>query len=120
MHQHLAHQATRFRLDLIKHLHRFEHCHRLADLYTVPLADLQFQQLAVHWCRDGATASRLLLQAFCGGDSVEVGQTVAVLEAMKMFYEIKAETSGLVREVLVQAGSQVAADELLLTVTSES
>ncbi|MDZ7783600.1 MAG: acetyl-CoA carboxylase biotin carboxylase subunit [Halioglobus sp.] len=50
------------------------------------------------------------------GDSVETGQTLAVLEAMKMHYEITAGTDGTVREVLATAGDQVAADEVLIEI----
>ena len=50
------------------------------------------------------------------GDRVEVGQTLAVLEAMKMHYAITAEATGSVREVLVASGAQVAADELLMEI----
>jgi len=50
------------------------------------------------------------------GDEVTAGQTLAVLEAMKMHYEIVAEAAGTVREVTASAGAQVAADELLLEI----
>jgi geranyl-CoA carboxylase alpha subunit len=45
------------------------------------------------------------------GDSVEAGQKLAVLEAMKMHYEIVAEVAGTVVEVQAQAGKQIAADD---------
>ena len=48
------------------------------------------------------------------GDEVEAGQTLAVLEAMKMHYEIVADAAGVVSEVMVVAGQQVAADDLLI------
>ena len=50
------------------------------------------------------------------GDAVEAGQTLAVLEAMKMHYEIVAEASGTVQEVRVEAGAQVAADDILIDI----
>ena len=50
------------------------------------------------------------------GDTVEQGETLAVLEAMKMHYEIVAEAAGEVKEVLAQAGNQVAADDLLIAI----
>lgn len=50
------------------------------------------------------------------GDIVEAGQTLAILEAMKMHYEIVAEASGLVTEVIAVAGNQVAADDLLIEI----
>ena len=50
------------------------------------------------------------------GDTVETGQTLAVLEAMKMHYEIVADAAGVVSEVMAVAGRQVAADELLVAI----
>ena len=50
------------------------------------------------------------------GDTVAAGQVLAVLEAMKMHYEITADASGEVRSVLVVAGRQVAAEDLLIEI----
>jgi geranyl-CoA carboxylase alpha subunit len=50
------------------------------------------------------------------GDTVTTGQTLAVLEAMKMHYEIVADAAGEVTEVLAVAGKQVAADDLLIEI----
>ena len=59
----------------------------------------------------------LLLEVLvAAGDSVKAGQTVAVLEAMKMHYEIVAEIDGEVLEVMAEAGHQVAADALLIEI----
>ena len=53
------------------------------------------------------------------GDTVAAGQTLAVLEAMKMHYEIVAEAAGEVTEVMAEAGNQVAADDLLIEIEVE-
>ena len=59
----------------------------------------------------------LLLEVHvAAGDTVEEGQTLAVLEAMKMHYEIVASAAGEVTEVLALAGNQVAADDLLIEI----
>jgi geranyl-CoA carboxylase alpha subunit len=50
------------------------------------------------------------------GDVVAAGETLAVLEAMKMHYEITADAAGSVTEVLAVQGSQVAADDLLVVI----
>lgn len=50
------------------------------------------------------------------GDRVEVGQIVAVIEAMKMLNNIQAKVSGTVREVRVGPGVEVAMDEVLLVI----
>jgi geranyl-CoA carboxylase alpha subunit len=44
------------------------------------------------------------------------GQNLAVLEAMKMHYEILAEIDGTVAEVTAVAGNQVAADDVLIDI----
>jgi geranyl-CoA carboxylase alpha subunit len=59
----------------------------------------------------------LLLEVrVANGDSVEAGQTLAVLEAMKMHYEIVAAAAGEVTGVIAVAGTQVAADDLLIEI----
>lgn len=59
----------------------------------------------------------LLLEVrVAAGDLVEVGQTLAVLEAMKMHYEIVADAAGTVAEVTAAAGQQVAADDVLIAI----
>jgi geranyl-CoA carboxylase alpha subunit len=50
------------------------------------------------------------------GDQVTAGQTLAVLEAMKMHYEIVADIAGIVHEVMAMPGTQVAADDLLMAI----
>src|SRR5579862_9477430 len=50
------------------------------------------------------------------GDTVEVGQTICVLEAMKMENAITAEKEGTVREVKVSAGDSVGAGDVVAVV----
>jgi geranyl-CoA carboxylase alpha subunit len=50
------------------------------------------------------------------GMEVDAGQTLAVLEAMKMHYEIVAEAAGTVREIFAAPGMQVAADDVLIEI----
>jgi len=56
---------------------------------------------------------RLLVKA---GDSVEVGQGLLVVEAMKMQNEIRSPKSGSVERVLVAEGQAVNAGEVLCVV----
>ncbi len=51
------------------------------------------------------------------GAEVTAGQTVLVLEAMKMQHTISAPTDGVVTELAVAVGSQVASGEVLAVVT---
>jgi biotin carboxyl carrier protein len=50
------------------------------------------------------------------GDTVTSGQTVCILEAMKMFNELKAPSDGSVKEVHVESGSNVTPDTLLILI----
>ncbi|MBN2228300.1 MAG: hypothetical protein JW779_01830 [Candidatus Thorarchaeota archaeon] len=50
------------------------------------------------------------------GDKIKPGQTVCILEAMKMFNELKAETAGTVKEVNVEVGSMVTPSDLLVLI----
>ena len=53
------------------------------------------------------------------GDLVVKGQTLAVLEAVKMHYEIQAEIDGTVAEVSAMAGKQVAVDDVLIEIDEQ-
>jgi acetyl-CoA carboxylase biotin carboxyl carrier protein len=47
------------------------------------------------------------------GQSVEAGQMLCVIEAMKMFNEVRAEAAATVKAVLVRSGQEVEAGEPL-------
>jgi len=53
------------------------------------------------------------------GDRVEPGQTLLVIEAMKMEHPMRAVEAGVVREVRVALGEQVESGALLLVVETE-
>ena len=48
------------------------------------------------------------------GDTVQPGQLLCIIEAMKVFHELHAERPGTVREILVETGSEVEAGQRLL------
>lgn len=50
------------------------------------------------------------------GDTVKVGQTVCIIEAMKLFNEIESEYSGKIIKVLVENSSPVEYDQPLFLV----
>jgi geranyl-CoA carboxylase alpha subunit len=58
----------------------------------------------------------LLSVDVAAGDTVEAGQRLAVLEAMKMQHEITASVNGSVVELVATAGQQLAAGDLILTI----
>ena len=52
------------------------------------------------------------------GDSVEQGETVVILEAMKMENEIRAQRTGVVEAVHVSPGQRVGQGDVLLRIGS--
>lgn len=50
------------------------------------------------------------------GDSISLGQTVCIVEAMKLFNEIESEVSGTIVKVLVENGTPVEYDQPLYLV----
>jgi acetyl-CoA/propionyl-CoA carboxylase biotin carboxyl carrier protein len=47
------------------------------------------------------------------GDTVEVGQTICVLEAMKMENNVNAEKAGTVKEIKVAPGESVGPGDVI-------
>ena len=50
------------------------------------------------------------------GDSVKAGDTLLILEAMKMETNVVARMAGTVEQVLIKEGGSVKAGELLITI----
>lgn len=50
------------------------------------------------------------------GDKVKSGDTICILEAMKMFNELKADSSGSVKEINVDVGTMVTTADLLILI----
>ena len=50
------------------------------------------------------------------GDRVEVGQTICIIEAMKIFNDIDCEISGVIEEVLIENGSPVEYGQKLISI----
>ncbi|MBY6033447.1 acetyl/propionyl/methylcrotonyl-CoA carboxylase subunit alpha [Marinobacter daepoensis] len=64
---------------------------------------------------DGAIVDVLVAE----GDEVEQGQTLVILEAMKMEHPMKADRSGIVGQVLANQGDQVKRGQLLISIQSK-
>jgi len=74
---------------------------------------------------DGVTFTNEILASMDGaivdvlvgeGDAVEQGQTVVVLEAMKMVHQLQAEVSGVIESVRARKGDQVSIRQLLVEI----
>jgi geranyl-CoA carboxylase alpha subunit len=63
---------------------------------------------------DGAIVDVLVSE----GDVVEQGQTVVILEAMKMELQLKAEATGIVESVNTRKGDQVSIRQLLVEIAA--
>ena len=50
------------------------------------------------------------------GDSVEAGQVVAVLSAMKMEMAVQSSVSGVVRATHISVGDKIDAEDLLVEI----
>ena len=53
------------------------------------------------------------------GDRIRSGQTVCIIEAMKLMNEIEAESSGQVMEILVENGEPVEYGQILMRINPE-
>ena len=111
-----------------RHIARY-HLPRTGNLYlSIEGRAAQYRDMIrIDGVQDAATAAGggsitapmhgLLLEvSVATGDTVEAGQTLAILEAMKMHYEIVAEAAGEVTEVRAEVGNQVAVDDLLIEI----
>ncbi len=59
----------------------------------------------------------VLLEVFVGaGDEVSKGDRLAMLEAMKMQHEIRADIDGVVSQLHIKGGVQIAADDLIMEI----
>src|SRR5262245_32943540 len=54
--------------------------------------------------------------AVIAGDTVKAGQTVVLLESMKMLHDVKVPSPGIVSEVLVDEGATVMPNQVLCRV----
>ena len=54
------------------------------------------------------------------GDTVNKGDTLCIIEAMKIMNEIEAESNGTIQKILVQSGTPVEYDQPLFIISSAS
>ena len=93
---------------------------------TVDGHDYQFQnQLTIVTMAAGGNSSgivtspmhgNLLRVAVAVGDKVKINQTVAIVEAMKMEHELKAEIAGTVAEITAQESEKILSGQQILSI----
>ena len=88
-------------------------------LHDVTLAPPDARQSAGSGQIIAPMAGVVIAVSVAPGDTVTTGQTLAVIEAMKMEHPLTASLTGRVESVAIQPGAQVAARQLLITITPE-
>lgn len=63
---------------------------------------------------------KVLKLNFQKGDSVKVGQTVVIMEAMKMEYNLEAKIDGAIEYISCQVNDQVSKDQILVKIKDDS
>ena len=53
------------------------------------------------------------------GDKVKKGDTICIIEAMKIFNEIESDVTGVVKEICVENGNPVEFDQTIIKVSSD-
>ncbi|MGH8086559.1 MAG: acetyl/propionyl/methylcrotonyl-CoA carboxylase subunit alpha [Lysobacter sp.] len=92
---------------------------------------LRLQPLAMYRHEEGAAGAgadnvvapmpgRVVVARAAAGDTVEAGQEVMVIEAMKMELSLKAPRAGTIAEVRANAGDFVEADAVLVTLEQQA
>lgn len=98
----------------------------MTPVTAVP-APVAASAIADHGAHPGAVKSPMVGVAYLApepsappfitvGASVEVGQTLLLIEAMKTFNQIKAPRAGTVKSILITAGQPVEYDEPLVII----
>ena len=53
------------------------------------------------------------------GDKINKGDTICIIEAMKIFNEIESDASGIVTEICVENGNPVEFDQVIIKVSAD-
>ena len=75
--------------------------------------------MAAHKSIKSSMPGKILSIACKVGDRVDAGQTILVIEAMKMENEIRSPGTGIVEKIAVTVGQKVETGELLLILAKE-
>ena len=116
--------TVRLEVDGIAREHR---CRRHGDTWYVnsPLGQVDLREVprfadrALDLAGAGPTApvpGRVVAVAVAAGERIERGQTLVVLEAMKVEHQVCATQAGVVSDILVDVGDTVDAHQLLVRV----
>ena len=123
---HLLHQGVSYHIEVeeahyadkvfVLRVNGFRHQVQLADPYDVLIDKLGLAKKVVHAINEIKAPMPGLIRELQVkvGDSVQEGQPVLILEAMKMENVIKSPAPGIVREIPVDVGSPVEKGQVLV------
>ena len=123
---HLLHQGVSYHIEVeeahyadkvfVLRVNGFRHQVQLADPYDVLIDKLGLAKKVVHAINEIKAPMPGLIRELQVkvGDSVQEGQPVLILEAMKMENVIKSPAPGIVREIAVDVGSPVEKGQVLV------
>ena len=89
-----------------------------ADVEIVELASVAGQHKSAEGSLEAPMPGAVIAVNVSVGDRVAAGDTLLILEAMKMEHKVHAPEDGVVRRILCPAGKQVAEGELLIEIAS--
>ena len=90
-----------------------------ADVEIVELASVAGQHKSAEGSLEAPMPGAVIAVNVSVGDRVTAGDTLLILEAMKMEHKVHAPEDGVVRRILCPAGKQVAEGELLIEIASD-
>jgi len=89
-----------------------------ADVEVVELASVAGQHKSAEGSLEAPMPGAVIAVNVDVGDRVSAGDTLLILEAMKMEHKVHAPEDGIVRRILCPTGKQVAEGELLIEIAS--
>jgi geranyl-CoA carboxylase alpha subunit len=116
--------TLRYEIDGVQRTRQFAFDGKVLFLES-PAGNLAVENVTFESTRSQAAASRQIVAIMDGiivsldcavGQHVQRGQTLAVMEAMKMQHELKAGTDGTIRHIHVAMGSQVKLRQSLIEI----
>ena len=85
----------------------------VAEAPAVPEGHIIKSPMVGTFYRAGAPGAKAFVE---GGDTVKVGQTICVIEAMKLMNEIEADKDGVVKAIMVENAQPVEYGEPLMMI----
>ena len=82
----------------------------------MPIGLLHHPRRKEPWSKLLLPTGKVLAVSVNDGDPVEDGDTIVILEAMKMEHRLRAETAGTIERIAVATGQQVNRGDVLIEI----